>query len=119
MSAAEDLCRELGLRPPSYRPGRYYTTCPRCSTRRQHVHQSLKCLGITIEPDGVHAGCNHCGWTAGRRGHRLRHPHRPAWPRPATSSRGIEVPPPATIRFLPPRKPGGKGSLRIASRSSS
>jgi crossover junction endodeoxyribonuclease RuvC len=20
-------------------------------------------------PDGVHAGCNHCGWTAGRRGH--------------------------------------------------
>jgi len=28
MSAAEDICRELGLRLPSYRPGRYYTTCP-------------------------------------------------------------------------------------------
>ena len=28
MSAAEDIYRELGLRLPSYRPGRYYTTCP-------------------------------------------------------------------------------------------
>jgi len=152
MSAAEDLCRELGLRPPSYWPGRYYTTCPRCSTRRQRVHQNLKCLGITIEPDGVHAGCNHCGWTAGQRAHGLRHHHRPARPRPTPKapspppvvggpeqqlgktrwlwrmaapargtpaetylrSRGIEVPPPATIRFLRPRKPGHHPAMVVA-----
>src|SRR5262249_3686926 len=104
------------------------------------------------EPDGVHAGCNHCGWTAGQRAHGLRHHHQPARSRPAPRapspppvmggseqqlgkarwlwrtaapargtpaetylrSRGIEVPPPATIRFLTPRKTGHHPAMVVA-----
>jgi hypothetical protein len=65
MITAEDICQKIGFRPPSYQPGRYYTTCPKCSHNRQKAHQKLKCLGVTIGSDGVHAGCNHCGWTDG------------------------------------------------------
>jgi putative DNA primase/helicase len=53
----------------STEPGRYYTTCPKCSRKRSRAHQANKVLGVTIEDDGgVHWGCNHCGWTGPEKG---------------------------------------------------
>ena len=50
-------------------PGRHYTTCPQCSGTRTRAHQTLKCLGVTIEADAsVRWGCNHCGWTGPEKG---------------------------------------------------
>jgi Toprim domain len=45
--------------------GRYYATCPQCSSKRKKAHQRLQCLGVTIGFDGVKFGCNHCGWRGG------------------------------------------------------
>ena len=65
MRTAADILREHGLHPPSDAPGRYYTTCPKCSAERSKPHQRSKVLGITIDGKGVRWGCNHCGWTDG------------------------------------------------------
>ena len=43
--------------------GRHYAICPVCSAKRKGAHQRIKVLGVTIEHDGAHWGCNHCGWT--------------------------------------------------------
>jgi hypothetical protein len=32
--------------------GRYYTTCPQCSSKRKKAHQRLQCLGVSITFDG-------------------------------------------------------------------
>jgi hypothetical protein len=49
--------------------GRYYTTCPECSHQRStDAHRKLKCLGVTIDGDRVHWGCNHCGWSGPGKG---------------------------------------------------
>jgi hypothetical protein len=53
---------------PSTAPGRYYTVCPRCSAKRTKPHQRSKVLGVTINGDGAHWGCNHCGWTGPAKG---------------------------------------------------
>jgi hypothetical protein len=65
MKTAADLLQQFDLHPPSTTPGRYYTTCWKCSPTRSRAHQQLKCLGITIDDMGVQFGCNHCGWTGG------------------------------------------------------
>ena len=67
-------------------PGRYHTTCPRCSKDRKSHHQKSKCLGVTIKADGgVHFGCNHCGWTGPEKGSGGNGPEREA--RPLTAYR--------------------------------
>jgi hypothetical protein len=49
--------------------GRYYTTCPRCSRDRHGGdHQKAKVLGVTIDGNTVHWGCNHCGWKGPEKG---------------------------------------------------
>jgi hypothetical protein len=68
MMSPEHLLRANGIVLPSYHPGRYYAPCPQCSSGRKRGHQKLKCLGITIDGDRVHFGCNHCGWTGPQKG---------------------------------------------------
>jgi RecA-family ATPase len=65
MKTASDILREFGLPPPPPGAGRYYSPCPKCSDTRTPAHRNSKCLGITIDGDGVRLGCNHCGWTGG------------------------------------------------------
>jgi hypothetical protein len=60
MNPAETILQRFGLHPLSTAPGRYYTTCPKCSAARKKAHQKLECLGITIDDQGVQFGCNHC-----------------------------------------------------------
>jgi putative DNA primase/helicase len=66
---SEELLKAAGIHLPSYRSGRQYARCPRCSSGRRKQHQDLKVLGVTIEHDGsVHWGCNHCNWTGPEKG---------------------------------------------------
>jgi hypothetical protein len=66
MTAAE-LLQANGIKVESTAPGRYYTTCPQCSSGRSKAQQ--KVLGVTIEADdSVRWGCNHCGWTGPEKG---------------------------------------------------
>jgi hypothetical protein len=61
MRTPDELLRENGISLDDVSPGRHYTTCPQCSSKRKHGHQRLECLGVTIEANGrVHWGCNHC-----------------------------------------------------------
>jgi putative DNA primase/helicase len=63
MQSAADILAANGLQVPSFAPGRYYSTCPKCSASRQREHQKFNCVGVTIGENGsVHFGCNHCGW---------------------------------------------------------
>ena len=67
MRSAAEILREHHIEMPATSPGRYYAACPECSAKRKAPHQKLKCLGVTIDADGVHYGCNHCGWKGGAR----------------------------------------------------
>jgi hypothetical protein len=61
MTTAQETLTRHGIKLESYVPGRYYTTCPKCSHTRSAPHRKLKVLGITIGDDGsVCWGCNHC-----------------------------------------------------------
>jgi hypothetical protein len=64
----EELLATHGIKLESAAPGRYYTICPQCSATRSRAHQNNKCLGVTIEADGVRFGCNHCSWTGPEKG---------------------------------------------------
>jgi hypothetical protein len=66
----DDLLAVNGIKlKTDNKEGRYYTTCPHCSSQRSKAHQARKVLGITIEDDGsVGWGCNHCGWTGPEKG---------------------------------------------------
>jgi hypothetical protein len=64
---ATEVLRNHGINVPFAAPGRIYATCPKCSHTRQQSHQKKKCLGITIDDESVHWGCNHCDWTGGER----------------------------------------------------
>jgi hypothetical protein len=65
----QELLGKHGIELPSYKPDRYYTTCPQCSRDRSNVHQSNKVLGVTIEADGsVRWGCIHCNWKGPQKG---------------------------------------------------
>jgi hypothetical protein len=65
MRSAADILREFGLPTDLSAKGRHYSTCPKCSRERSREHQKSKCLGITVDDDGVQFGCNHCGWKGG------------------------------------------------------
>jgi hypothetical protein len=68
MLAVTELLQRHGIKLAGTAPGRHYTTCPRCSRDRKSGHRNAKCLGVTIERDGAHWGCNHCGWTGPEKG---------------------------------------------------
>ncbi|CCE06445.1 hypothetical protein BRAS3843_1730014 [Bradyrhizobium sp. STM 3843] len=63
--SAAEILHGYNIATESSAIGRYYATCPRCSHKRKKAHQKLKCLGITIDHEGVQFGCNHCDWTGG------------------------------------------------------
>jgi hypothetical protein len=63
-----ELLRAHNINISSTAPGRYYTTCPKCSAGRMRSHQKSKVLGVTINGNGAHWGCNHCGWTGPQKG---------------------------------------------------
>src|SRR5215831_11538949 len=65
MISAAELLASRRIQTRSTAIGRYYTTCPECSHKRQAGHQKLKCLGVTVDEKGVCWGCNHCGWVGG------------------------------------------------------
>jgi putative DNA primase/helicase len=65
LKSAADILRNHRVTAASTALGRYYATCPQCSTKRKEKNQKLKCLGVTIDEKGVQFGCNHCGWTGG------------------------------------------------------
>ena len=67
MTPAELLTRH-GIKLESTAPGRHYTTCPKCSAGRKLGNQNKKTLGVTIDDNGAHWGCNHCGWTGPEKG---------------------------------------------------
>ena len=70
----EELLRKNGIALDNIAPGRHYAPCPRCSKdRRKPGHKNAACLGVTIERDGVHWGCNHCGWSGPERGSSAPH----------------------------------------------
>lgn len=64
----ERLLTANGIVPPSYKPNRYYLTCPHCSPQRQRAHQKLKCLSLKIEDDKAYWKCHHCNWTGPEKG---------------------------------------------------
>src|SRR5262245_25246066 len=65
----KELLNRHDIKLASCAPGRYYTTCPRCSDKRSKAHQANKVLGVTIDSDGsVRWGCNHCGWIGPQKG---------------------------------------------------
>lgn len=80
MASPRETLESLGFRLPQYDPGRYYVTCPRCSSARKTHHQRLKCVGITIENDKFFGGCNHCGWTFPGPGDGIKGATTQAWP---------------------------------------
>jgi hypothetical protein len=63
--SAAEILRDCGITTSSSTAGRQYVVCPQCSHKRKLANQKLPCLGVTIDHDGVKAGCNHCGWTGG------------------------------------------------------
>jgi hypothetical protein len=65
LRSAADILHDFRVSTPSSAPGRYYAVCPQCSTKRKKAHQKLKCLGVTVDGQGVKFGCNHCGWKDG------------------------------------------------------
>src|SRR5262249_41032931 len=68
MTPQETLTKH-GISLESYKPGRHYTICPKCSHTRSTAHRKNKVLGITIGDDGsVGWGCNHCAGTAPEKG---------------------------------------------------
>jgi putative DNA primase/helicase len=65
----DQLFEARGIKLSDRNTGRYYTTCPRCSSQRSKAHQGNKVLGISIKDDGsANWGCNHCGWTGPEKG---------------------------------------------------
>jgi hypothetical protein len=62
LQSAADILHDFRISTTSSAPGRYYAICPQCSHSRKKVHQKLKCLGVTVDEQGVKLGCNHCGW---------------------------------------------------------
>jgi hypothetical protein len=65
LRSAADILHDFRVSTPSSAPGRYYAICPQCSHKRKKANQKLKCLGVTVDGQGVKIGCNHCTWTDG------------------------------------------------------
>ena len=58
----QELLNANGIRLDSYKLGKHYATCPKCSAKRSKEHQKTKCLGIKIDAKGACWRCNHCKW---------------------------------------------------------
>jgi hypothetical protein len=65
LRSAVDILHDFRVLTPSSALGRYYAICPQCSHKRKKANQKLKCLGVTVDGQGVKFGCNHCGWKDG------------------------------------------------------
>jgi hypothetical protein len=65
LRSAADILHAFRVSTSSSAPGRYYAICPECSHKRKQAHQKLKCLGVTINEQGLKLGCNHCDWKDG------------------------------------------------------
>ena len=64
-----ELLRDYGIHLTDFGVGRHYALCPQCSAQRKPAHRNMRCLGVSIEPDGrVGFGCNHCSWTGPGKG---------------------------------------------------
>lgn len=63
MMSPEELLSTVGIVLPSYTSGRYTVLCPRCSHLRKGGNRKHPVLGVTIDGERVHWGCNHCDWT--------------------------------------------------------
>jgi hypothetical protein len=63
-----DLFARHSIKLDNTAPGRHYAICPQCATTRKLANQTKKTLGITINGEGAHWGCNHCGWTGPEKG---------------------------------------------------
>jgi hypothetical protein len=112
MSPAE-LLNANGIYLPSYKPGRYYITCPQCSHTRSD--KKAKVLGVTIEGDSARWGCNHCPWTGPEKGNGKAngHDHSPAATHDYTWDgtllfQKVRNPPGSRARFYC-RRPNGSG----------
>jgi hypothetical protein len=66
MTSLDELLKANGIALKDTKPGRYYTTCPKCSKDRKN--KAAKCLGVNVERDGANWGCNHCLWTGPEKG---------------------------------------------------
>jgi putative DNA primase/helicase len=65
MKSAADIIAAQGLQVSDTIPGRYYSLCPKCSAGRKTIHQTRRCVGVTIDDKGVKWGCNNCNWRGG------------------------------------------------------
>ena len=65
MKSAADIITAQGLQVSDTIPGRYYSLCPKCSAGRKAIHQTRRCVGVTINDKGVKWGCNNCDWRGG------------------------------------------------------
>ena len=68
MTPLSELFSQNGINLTDTRPGRYYTTCPRCSAARSKEHRAAAVLGVTIDGKGARWGCSHCSWTGPEKG---------------------------------------------------
>jgi hypothetical protein len=64
----DELLAKYSIKLESTAPGRYYTTCPECSSKRKLANQSKKCLGVLIDERGACWHCNHCHWNGPEKG---------------------------------------------------
>lgn len=62
MTAAEILA-ELKIEARFTGYGRFYARCPQCSDHRRPENRKKRCLGVTIDGEGVKYGCNNSGCT--------------------------------------------------------
>src|SRR4029077_2910478 len=64
----EELLAANHIKLLSTKSGRYEVICPQCSAKRKTVNQKKPVLGVTINGDTVHWGCNHCNWKGPEKG---------------------------------------------------
>jgi putative DNA primase/helicase len=112
MRSVRDLLDENDIELPDTRDGKYDVVCPECSHRRKPDHQKLACLAVKIEGGRVVWKCHNCGWKGPEKGGNSTADFAiKLWCSsvPATGTlvevylraRGITIPPPPTLRFLP------------------
>lgn len=68
MTDVAEILQDVGIKLSSTAPGKYSTTCPKCSAQRQPHHRRIRCLGVKIDEQGVCWRCNHCDWSGPAKG---------------------------------------------------
>jgi Toprim domain len=95
--SAADILRNYRIVTASSAPGRYYAICPQCSHKRKAANQKFKCLGVTIDGEGVKFGCNHCSWIGGEYYRGAERPGRIRTLSPPTPRATFETSEPARV----------------------